>query len=295
MTDDTRSYAVPTETISSLDLSHHLHDLMEIRTFLESRGIETRNTRIERYGKYLELSLSDGAESVDTEKIFKNAAGKPFRSPVDWHLYILREVHELMWILKGLKAHVPVGADEKLRLIAGGRDFAALDVDSQSRNTQFELRIASYFCQSGCEVDVSTDTDVIALTDRHLFFLECKRIGSKNKLRTRLSEARGQLARRMPRKGLKQRPLGCIAIDVTRVAFTHNGLTWDKFIFFEVSFLPRDVIAEWRREMSVDRAMGSLILLASLYRRRYPYEESERIAQPGSRAVAAAPRSGTEA
>lgn len=442
MTDDTRSYAIPTETIPSLDPSHHLHDLLEIRAFIESRGIETRNTRIERYCNYLERSLSDGAESVDAEKIFKNSAGEPFRRPVDWHLYVLREVHELMWILKGLKTHVPVGADEKLRLIAGGRDFAALDVDSHSRNIQFELRIASYFCQGGCEVDISTDTDVIALTDGYAFFVECKRICSKRKLGMRLSEARGQLARRMPRNRRKERPLGCIAVDVTRVAFTHNGLTWgvtnehsrdviqeklveivtksdhhmsfetcpkllcywlqihipalvmqplpgavttrfssyhiprpslsrkdaktlaayyqlfesvskrdartspgqtltprnavdfpagtkfglddgrilklleqetvseneqaevigrltcdgieDKFTFFEVGLLPGDLIGEWRREMLVDRAMGSFVLLAGLYQCRYPYEESERIAKPGSPAVPTAPRSGTE-
>jgi len=436
----TRSYAIPTETLPSLDLSHQIRDLTEIRAFFESRGIETKNTRIERYGNYLERSLSNGAESVDGEKIFKASAGEPFRSSADWLLYVLREVHELMWILKGLKAHVPLGADKKLSVIAGGRDFAALDVDSQSRNTQFELRIASYFCQSGCEVDLSTDTDIIALTDRHAFFVECKRIGSKNKLRTRLSEARGQLARRMPRAARKQRSLGCIAVDVTRVAFAHNGLTWgvtnehsrdviqdklveiaaasdrlmsfescpkllcywlqihiptlimqplpaaattrfssyhiprpslnrkdakslaafyamfesvsnrdartspgrtltprnpvsfptgttfdleydrivklleqervsedeqeevigtltfdgreDKFTFFEVRFLPRDLIGEWRREMTIDRAMGTLMLLASLFALRYPYEESERIAHLGSPAVPVVPRGG---
>jgi hypothetical protein len=226
MTGNARSYDVPTETIPSLDLSHHLHDIIEIRTFFESRGIKTTNTRIERYGSYLEQLQSGGAESVDVEKIFKNAAGQPFRNPADCQLYVLREIHELMWILKGLKAHVPLGADEKLKVIVGGRDFAALDGDSLSRNTQFELRIASYFCQSGCEVDISTDTDIIARTDRYAFFVECKRISSKNKLRARLSQARGQLDRRMPRKGGTQRPFGCIAVDVTKIAFTHNGLTW---------------------------------------------------------------------
>ncbi len=433
MTDDTRSYALPTESTPTLDLSHHLNDIVEVRTFLESRGIETKNTRIERYAQYLERSLRDGTEWVAGEKIFKNSAGEPFRSPVDWFLYVLREVHELMWILKGLKIHVPAGADETLRLIVKGRDFAALDQDSQSRDTQFELRIASYFCQSGCEVDMSTDTDVVARTNRYAFFVECKRVGSKSKLGARLSEARGQLTRRMPRKGGKRRLLACIAVDVTKVAFTHNGLTFGvtnehsrdviqqkllqisaeadhlmsfescrsllcywlqihipalimqplpaavatrfssyhvprpslgrkdaktlatfyamfesvskrdartspgqaltprntvsfpagttfglegdrvmellaketvsedeqaevigtltldgtehKFAFFEVSLLPNDLIDEWRREMSADRAKGSVMLLASLYLRRYPYEESEQIAQPGAPAV----------
>jgi len=102
MTDDTRSYALPAERMPSLELSDHLQDLVGIRTFLESRGIATKNTRIERYAQYLERSLSDGAESVDADLIFKNSVDERFRSRGDWYLYVLREVHELMWILKGL-------------------------------------------------------------------------------------------------------------------------------------------------------------------------------------------------
>lgn len=428
MSDEARSYPVPIETLPSLDPSYHLQDLIEIREFIESRGIDTKNTRIERYGKYLERSISDGY--VDAATIFKNSVGEPFQSPVDWQLYVIREVHELAWILKGLNIHKPLGTDKKLGDIVGGRDFAALDIDSHSRNAQFEFRIASYFCQNGCDVDMSTDTDIIARRDRCVFYVECKRIGSRNKLAMRLSEARGQLARRMPRRTFQSRLLGCIAIDVTKVAFPHNGLTWaissdhsrdviqdklidvrakanaslsfdscpklfcywlqvhipalimqpapgaitsrfssyylerpklkrkdamilatfhkmfesvskldsraspgqvlnlrntgtfpagmkfglddsrilelldrvtlsddeksapigslvfdgieDKFIFFEVCLLSRDLIDDWKGAMSDDKAMGSLMLLTSLYQARYPYEESERIARPGS-------------
>ena len=225
MTDDTRSYDLPTESIPTLDLSHHLQDIVDVRMFLESRGIATRNTRIERYADYLDRLIRDETKSVSGEAVFKNSIGEPFRSQIDWVIYVLREVHELMWILQGLKVHVPTGADEKLRLIVGGRDFAALDQDSQSRDAQFELRIASYFCQSGCEVDMSTDTDVVARTNSEAFFLECKRVGSMSKLGARLSEARRQLNRRMPPRERRRRLLGCIAVDVTKVAFTHNGLT----------------------------------------------------------------------
>lgn len=435
MANDSSSYAVPTETIPSLDPAHQLQDLMEIREFFESRGIGTRNTRIERYYNYLEQLIRDGSKSVDPETIFKNSIAEQFRSPGDWTLYVLREIHELTWILKGLKVHVPKGVDEKLRLIVGGRDFAALDVDSHSRNAQFELRIASYFCQSSCNVDMSTETDIVATANRYVFYIECKRVGSKNKLGMRLSEARRQLTRRMPRRGFRRRPLGCIAVDVSRVAFSHNGLTWgitnehsrdviqkklvevtnkcehhlsfescpnllcywlqihiptlimqpspgalasrfssyhvprpllnrkdsnvltafyrllesvskydsratparsltlresvnfpagtrfgleqdriiellekeelseaeqaeivgslviddieEKFCFFEVGLLPSELIGEWKQETMADRAMGAFVLLASLYQRRYPYEDSERVPRLGSLTVPA--------
>lgn len=219
-----KSYALPLETMPGLEFSHHVEDLVELREFLEGRGIRTKNTRIERYIDYLNRAIED--DRFDAEMIFKNATDGPFKNRTDWVLYVLREVHELMWILKGLRVHVPSGIDEKLKIIVGGRDFAALDSDSNSRNTQFELRIASYFCQGGCDVDLSTETDIIALSDKQAFYLECKRVGSDNQLVKRLSEARKQLHLRMPKRHGKRVIYGSIAADVTKVAFAHNGLTW---------------------------------------------------------------------
>ncbi len=222
--DQSRSYKLPLETISALEFSHHVEDLVELREFLERRGIRTKNTRIERYADYLRHAIEE--DLVDAEMIFKNSTDGPFENRTDWILYVLREVHELMWILKGLRVQVPSGIDEKLKVIVGGRDFAALDSNSNSRNTQFELRIASYFCQAGCDVDLSTDTDIIALSDDQAYYLECKRVGNDNQLAKRLLEARKQLRRRMPEKHDSRVIYGCIAADVTKVAFSHNGLTW---------------------------------------------------------------------
>jgi hypothetical protein len=211
--------------------------LVTFQNFLEERGIQTTNTRIERYIEYLRQAVGEGL--IDAATIFKNSTEGPFQHSTDWMLYILREVHELMWILKGVKVQVPLGVDEKLRVTVGGSDFAALDADSKSRNAQFELRIASYFCQAGCEVDLSSETDVIALSDGEAFYLECKRVGSANQLAKRLSEAKKQLSRRMPRKNGKRVTYECVAADVTKCAFTHNGLT-----FAVTNEHSRDVIQE---------------------------------------------------
>lgn len=223
---DHESYPLPTETMPSLDLKHHLEDLQEIRDFIECRGVATQNTRLDRYAQFYEEADARGLKSVDAAAIFKNSLDPRFRNSADWLLYVLREVHELMWITQGLKVHAPLGVHDKLETIVGGRDFAALDRDSRSRDDQFELRIASYFCQSGFEVDMSTDTDIIARTDQFQFFIECKRVRGKNQLRKRLSEARDQLRKRMPRKDGARIVMGCIAADVTKLAFSHNGLTF---------------------------------------------------------------------
>jgi hypothetical protein len=224
MTEEKQSYPVPTHSIPWLQLSSHVADLVELQAFLESRGISTGNTRIDRYRNYLVQAVS--GDSINEAQIFKSVSDARFQSDLDWKLYVLREVHELMWILKGLKAHIPKGVDDKLRKVVSGSDFAALDTNTESRNTQFELRIASYFCQAGCEVDLSTETDVIATTRKHAFYVECKRIAGSNNFRRNLIKARDQLIERMPNKHDNKKTYGFIAADVTKVAFIHNGLTF---------------------------------------------------------------------
>lgn len=221
--DEVAAYKLPLETMPGLELSHHISDLIEFKDFLENRGIKTSNTRIVRYIEFLRNYVEKNQKAPG--KIFKNSDVGLLSSNMDWLLYVLREAHELMWILKGLKTSIPMGLEQKLRDVIGGRDFAALDSDSRSRDTQFELRIASYFCQAGCYVDMSTKTDVIALTDKHVFAIECKRIASESQLSKRISEAKRQLRQWAPKNGGSRVAAALVAVDVTKLAFPHNGMT----------------------------------------------------------------------
>lgn len=224
MDPDQHGYELPEESLPSLGVEASLEDLRKLKEFLESRGLSTANTRIDRYILYLQRVVLN--KEVDAATVFKNSADARFKSATDWSLYVMREVHELMWILRGLRIHMPTGIDEKLKTILSGKDFAALDGDSRSRDAQFELRIASYFCQAGCEVRVDgAATDVVAIADKTAFFIECKRIGSRAQMGKRLIEARKQLQARLPRSFGRRLVAGCVAADVTKVAFSHNGLT----------------------------------------------------------------------
>lgn len=229
MTVESRSYPLPEYSIPALPLHHHLEDLAEVQAFLKSLGIRTQNTRIERYIRYLEQAVN--GKQPDESQIFKNAVDPRFQSPLDWKLYVLREAHELMWILKGLKARMPEGADGKLKKLVGGSDFAALDSQTESRNTQFELRIASYFCQAGWKVDLSTRTDMIATSkvSPWTFYVECKRIASENGIQENLLKAKKQLIARMPDVYDGTKAYGVVAADVTRGAcpiFCVNGVSF---------------------------------------------------------------------
>jgi len=217
-----RSYPIPNQEIPGLSYEATQEDLREFVLLMESLGIKVSGTRIARYQNYYEALVKG---SHDEDRIFQGISGRKFDSPLDLRLYVLREVHELMWILKGLKKHLPKGIEKKLIEVVGGRDFAALDQDSSSRNTQFELRIASYFCQAGYSVDMSNLTDVVASHDRTTYFVECKRVTSFDALIKRLKHAKKQLRTRLKRSTLIPRDFGVIAIDITKVAFKHNGLT----------------------------------------------------------------------
>ncbi|MFL1495327.1 hypothetical protein [Pseudomonas antarctica] len=223
MTEEERYYKLPEKTLPAISSHDHASDLLQFKEFVDNLGIKTHNTRISRYTQYF-LQLAEG-KVIDEKKIFKNVNDARFQSPLDWQLYLLREAHELMWILRGLKKHVPKGIEGKIEKIISGSDFAALDKNTESRDTQFELRIASYFCQSGCAVDISTDTDIIAITDKHAFFVECKRIAGGRNLKDNLVKARDQIVLRMPKRHEDKHAFGVIAADVTKLGFSLNGLT----------------------------------------------------------------------
>jgi hypothetical protein len=218
------TYPLPSHRPPLLPLSAQIEDLRALLKLLDEHGIVTKNTRLTRYVDFL-LHI-ESTTNVQAELFFKNVYDERFLSDMDWYLYVLREVHELHWITKGLRKHFPKGCTEKLREIVSGSDFAALDKNSQYRNIQFELRIASYFCQFKYEVDLSTSTDVIAQSRRSTFYIECKRVTNHSQLRKRISEATKQLIQRVPNNESKPRCYGIVVIDVTKVAFDHNGLTF---------------------------------------------------------------------
>ncbi|NTZ70142.1 hypothetical protein FCI59_02280 [Pseudomonas protegens] len=223
MQEEQAFYRLPEESLPGISYKEHAEDLWGFRALIDSLGIKTHNTRISRYVQYFDEVASGG--DINEQKIFKNVKDARFSSPLDWQLYLLREAHELMWIFRGLKKHAPKGIENKLEQLVRGSDFAALDTNTEPRDTQFELRVASYFCQAGSMVDVSTDTDVIAIGEDHAYIIECKRIAGIRNLRDNLMKAREQIALRIPRTLEGRRAFGVIAADVTKLGFLHNGLT----------------------------------------------------------------------
>ena len=219
----TEAYKIPEEEVIS-NSQCGIEKLIQFREFLISLGINAQHSRIAKYIEFLEAINKDS--NFDPTKIFTEAHDDRFHSLQDWFVYTLREASELFWIYRALNIRMPKGVEEKLKLINSGRDFTAFDTNSTSRDTQFELRIASYFCNKELVIDVSTETDIVIEFEKFFLYIECKRIHSEKKLMRKIYEANDQLKLRMPRKRENKPCYGIIAIDVTALAFPHQGLVF---------------------------------------------------------------------
>lgn len=217
------SYEIPKEEIIS-NSQCGIEKLIQFRELLINLGINAQHSRIAKYIEFLEAINKD--LNFDPSKIFTETHDDRFQSLQDWFVYAIREISELFWIYRALSIRMPKGVEEKLKLINSGRDFAAFDTNSTSRDTQFELRIASYFCSKDLIIDVSTETDIIVEFEKFFLYIECKRIHSEKKLMRKIYEANDQLKLRMPKKRGDKPCYGIIAIDVTALAFPHQGLVF---------------------------------------------------------------------
>ena len=224
------SFKLPAKTLTTLDYKHYLEDLMGFNNYLNELGISTKHTRIERYIYFYE-TLIEKQDEFDPQTIFKNVKEFPGEHFEDWALYILREANELVWIYNSIKAGLKkkcriVGLTSKLSEIVGGSDITALDQKTHSRNIQFELRIASYFMNAGYNIEFSELTDIIASRNRHTFYIECKRVENTSKITKRLGDAAKQLTKNSNITKHKKKTYSIIAIDVTKVAYPHNGVSF---------------------------------------------------------------------
>jgi hypothetical protein len=218
MTEEYFAYKRDEKPLPSLDLSGHSKRVEELIYWFESKGINVSSSRIPKYRIFI--------DSLIKRKDFNPAKSDEDHKLFDELLYTLREIHELIWIKEGLDCGEPKGIEEILKTIVGGSSFAKDDQVTKARNYQFELRIASYFLQKGYEVDMSSISDIVAINSKSNFYIECKRLYSEKKIKTRISEAAKQLKQRVGKNTFLSNKVGIAVFDVTKIAFPHQGLTW---------------------------------------------------------------------
>ena len=108
----------------------------------------------------------------------------------------------------------------------GGNVLGRDDSDKlNSRDYQYQLRVAAYFIKSGFTVDLSTESDILVSKSGFTFFVECKRLKSPAKVRARISEAYKQLQRHLQSVSFQHGFFGMATFDITKIMQPNLGMS----------------------------------------------------------------------
>lgn len=239
-------YDVPSHTLFYRDERLIRDNLDTFIEWCDILKIKTASSRVSKYQKY----LYGNTEKPST--YFREDCEN--MTALEVQLHVLREVHELIFIMNGLKKKDIPGLAERVSGVIGGRSFAPLDHNSQSRDWQFELRMASYFSRRGYKLDLSTETDIVAKGVFNSIYIECKRIRGHKALLSRLAEAEKQIINRIPPNTAVHRYFGLCCLDVTQLVYDHNEFNLD-YSFETTRHVARAKVMKVRDEIQASNRM----------------------------------------
>lgn len=183
-------------------------DAARLIEYLESKGLRARQTRLGEYARFYRRFLAGECRSKEVE---------------DKLLFVMREMDEWSWIYRGLTKSEPDGSLELLRQALGGVAFAKDEAaDTRPRNIQLELRVASYFLQTGFSVSFSGLSDLVLDVEGFPVFVECKRLNSPRQVIKRAKEAAHQL--KQSYQNSRKSSYGLVVIDASRIIHPKQGI-----------------------------------------------------------------------
>lgn len=178
--------------------------------WLNDIGIDVTRTRIGKYRKDITLLI----------KLLKEDNRDELNRRYPTMANSLYEANELISIYRGLKKIKSENLVAKLKdLLKGPEWFVDENTSSssnRSRNTAFELVIASKIAAGGIQPDFATLSDIAFSLNAKKLLVECKRPQSASAVEKKIKEASKQLKRRI-RTSTKQNLRGIVAIDLSKV------------------------------------------------------------------------------
>lgn len=191
------------------NLEDLIHEFNNVLDWFKELNIKTDVGRIAVYQQYF-------------NNLVDNPVNESIPSIVRANLH--RELFELIWIYKNFVGEKSDKIKDYLKKTLKGVVASNLDStkDQSSRNYLFELRVASYFLNSGYEINLDTDCDLVAIKSKEKYFVECKRITSYDKIGERIKEAFKQLEKRLE-SDTTSKKYGIIWIDISFVQCNYTG------------------------------------------------------------------------
>jgi hypothetical protein len=180
-----------------------LKRLPEIISWLVALGLPAGNSRYARYEEIIEEFFRNRPDTLqDSGNQLFLELSLAYRECID--------IFAIYRCFSGIRHHNFI---EKPSKVVAGRDVPELGEAGTSRNLLFELLVASRFQLAGYDIDFDEKTDVVARRDGITVRVECKRLASEKKLRTRIDEAADQLSKASTK--VHEKVVGLIYVDVS--------------------------------------------------------------------------------
>lgn len=198
----------PRYIADTTDPAGHSQKLETLFRRLNVAGLRVSTTRLDRYKK----SFATIDKYVRENRLKELSDRVP--SPT-----IVNDFHESQEILEACDQFDDLnqpGLRERLEKILSGVPELHKERSSEPRNILFELVMAAMLKREGFEIHLDRIEDVSFDFFGRPWFMECKRIRSKRKLRERINEAAWQIGKRCD-NSQNSEAKGIIALDVSKL------------------------------------------------------------------------------
>ena len=207
-----------------------LNDYNDCLMWMEKLGVNTDRSRLPVYEKLFRL-ISNIKIPEYKEMIAKQKAQEIWNA--------LYEVYSFVFVYKAFRGNEVEGLTERLQSAKSGpEEYIHENGNSNhSRNTIYELLVASTLINMNYEVDFATEADIKTKIDNIPTYIECKRPQNSKRLEERYREGISQLQRRLNNNKTEE-CFGLLFISLDKILnsefkcpeFPDKG-TFDKHLF----------------------------------------------------------------
>lgn len=165
---------------------HFMSQLDDVFKWIKDKNLKVDLSRYSRYKGYID-DFYDMGNSKDILIL------KPKFERLN---EAAQECFQIVQVYEAFKDVKSNNFDERIKRIVAGQDFYnSANAEDQPRDFLYELLVATWFKESGYEIDFDQLTDVVAIKDNKTVYIECKRIKSNRGLEKNFRKACKQLKR----------------------------------------------------------------------------------------------------
>lgn len=189
----------------------------KIKKNTATETIDNLKESISWLNKNINTNISSNRIS-DYERYLSNIESISTENEKEKYRKTMQEIHSFLKIYNSLKDIDNKSIYKKIQTIVSGpinTDSRSNKKPDHSRNYLYELTIASRLIESGLNIDVSGDCDIVSYAFGKKVFIECKRITSEKQIMKRAKRAAEQVEERAGPKKPNDKKAQYIFLDLS--------------------------------------------------------------------------------